>query len=86
VSPNNAYLSDFMGFYFVNNQYCVTLLLRLKENRVFAYGVLDGFNGCWSVDLLDQCFLTNIYFDNMQEKNLEGNISSNTPFIPDLSN
>lgn len=38
---------------------------RLKENEVYAYGVLDGFNGTWTVDLLEQLFISNIYFEHL---------------------
>jgi len=35
------------------------------ENEIYAYGLLDGYNGIWAVDLVDQCILTNMYFDHL---------------------
>ena len=46
----------------------LTLLLcyRLKEKQIFSYGILDGYNGTWSVDLMEQCLLSHLYFDHLQ--------------------
>ena len=45
----------------------IGISIRLKENHVFAYGILDGYNGTWTVDLLEQSLLTNMYFDNLNQ-------------------
>ncbi len=46
--------------------------IRLKENQIYAYGILDGFNNTWIVDLIEQCLLTNMYFDHLPK--LESNL------------
>lgn len=38
---------------------------RFIENEVYAYGLLDGYNGTLSVDLAEQCILTDMYFDHL---------------------
>ena len=40
-------------------------MVRFIENEIYAYGLLDGYNGIWAVDLVDQCILTNMYFDHL---------------------
>lgn len=45
---------------------------EFKENAIYAFGLLDGYNGTWAVDLVDQSILTNTYFDHLdtlQKKN-----------------
>lgn len=35
------------------------------ENEIYAYGLLDGYSGSISVDLAEQCILTDMYFDQL---------------------
>lgn len=56
------FLLFFILFVLIYNYF---LLLRLKENEIYAYGILDGFNGSWTVDFIEQCLLSNIYFDHL---------------------
>lgn len=38
---------------------------EFKENVVFAYGLLDGYEGSWAVDFVEQCIMTSLYFDHL---------------------
>lgn len=49
---------------------------EFKKDLIYAYGLLDGYNGIWAVDLVEQCILTNMYFDHLatlEKKNGRGN-------------
>lgn len=46
---------------------------ELIDNQIYAYGLLDGYNGISAVDLVEQVLLTNLCFDHLhtlQSKNL----------------
>lgn len=38
---------------------------ELIENQIFAYGILDGYNGTGAVDIVEQALLTNVCFDHL---------------------
>lgn len=37
----------------------------MKENKIYAYGIVDGYNGTFAVDLIEQCLLSDLYFDHL---------------------
>jgi TAK1-binding protein 1 len=37
----------------------------LKDNSIYAYGILDGFNGIYTVDIVNASILLNLYFDHL---------------------
>lgn len=39
----------------------------MKDGEIYAYAVIDGFNGTWMVDFLEQFLLSNLYFDHLSD-------------------
>ena len=62
-----VYLSSFFTSpFYLSHLICFSITWkRLKENEIFAYGIIDGFNGTWTVDFVEQCLMSNICFDHL---------------------
>lgn len=39
--------------------------LSLKDNIIYAYGLLDGYNGTYAVDTVDRTILSDMYFEHL---------------------
>ncbi|RNA37902.1 TGF-beta-activated kinase 1 and MAP3K7-binding 1-like isoform X1 [Brachionus plicatilis] len=57
---------------------------ELKDGEIYAYAVIDGFNGTWVVDFLEQFLLSNLYFDHLSDLSIKSNEEINDLLIKEF--
>jgi hypothetical protein len=54
---------------FISLEFFVIEKNRFLENKIYFYGILDGFNGTFAVDLIEQFLAAYIYLDHLIDLN-----------------